>query len=377
VRWTSESGACPARAASSATSPPSSAAALLDELASQSAHAHRVYPADESRSVLDTFAQALIFDDQPATIPDLIHHPEVSGMVAVVVAGDLSTADQSALGQFLHRVELESHVGDPARRLAVVAVLARAQLPRFAGGTSSDTAMNSIWWWDRVARWDVAAHIAGLPDHGDRVGVLADVRAEEVVEVARWDLDLAEHLAVTWSGEPADLPAILKGWRAISASGANSHRQVSHDEIRPPDVLIESWDQRAVEGWHHGHCVAGCLLATEPERLSQVVWAAQARVLLPWIEERRSSLHARICATLGARRLATILTKCFDPPITAGSLLEIGTLERVVRRYISSADIELRDAARRLRDARNSLAHLRPLSLGEQASLMASCQCLP
>jgi hypothetical protein len=40
---------------------------------------------------------------------------------------------------------------------------------------------------------------------------------------------------------------------------------------------------------------------------------------------------------------------------------------------IGSGNPELRDAARRLREARNSLAHLRPLRLAEQESLVAAC----
>ena len=59
-----------------------------------------------------------------------------------------------------------------------------------------DIAMTSIWWWARIARWDVAAHIADLAGAVRFQGVLADVRSESIVQVARWDLDLAQHLVV-------------------------------------------------------------------------------------------------------------------------------------------------------------------------------------
>jgi hypothetical protein len=107
-----------------------------------------------------------------------------------------------------------------------------------------------------------------------------------------------------------------------------------------------------------------------------VVWAAQARVLLPWIEERRSAAFEKVIKELGPNRLAAVLRDRFDPPVEADTLIEIGTLDRVVRMVSGGRDAALRDATRRLRDARNSLAHLRPLSLGEQASLTASCQSL-
>jgi hypothetical protein len=365
----------PQALASDAIFTDSLAVALLEEFTNQSVAARRIYHTDGSRSIMETFCQALIFDNLPATVPDLLSHPEASEVVAVVVAGDLCPSDRCELPRFLHRVERESHTGDPTRRLSIVVILARGQLPVFVGGASSDVALTSIWWWDRVARWDVAAHIADLPQRGDLTGVLEDVRSEAVVEVARWDLDLAEQLAATWSGEPNDLPSLLTGWRAVPAP-AISTRHLNGDTLRPPDLLLESWDKRAVDSWHHYQCVAGCSLATEPEKLGRVVWAAQARVLLPWIEERRSTLHSRIAETLGAQRFASILHDRFDPPIKAGSFVEIGALDRVVRMTIGSTDVELRDSARRLRDARNSLAHMQPLSLGAQMNLLAACRWL-
>jgi len=350
------------------------AVALLGEFASQAAITRRVHQAHGSRSVLETFSQALIFDNQPATVPDLLNHPEVSDMVAVVVAADLCESDRQELPQFLHRVELESHGAESTRRLCVIAILARGQLPSFGGGASSDMAMTSIWWWARVARWDVAAYVADLPQRRDLAGILEDVRTETVIEIARWDLDLAEHLTALWSGESRDLPALLKEWRPVAAPAIS--RRLGAYALRPPDLLLELWDQRAVEGWHHSQCAAGSSLATEPDRLSRVVWAAQARVLLPWIEERRSEVHCKIIEMIGEPRLESALRDRFDPPIKTDALVEIGALDRVVSMVIGSRDIELRDATRRLRDARNSLAHLQPLSLGEQASLSAACQFL-
>jgi hypothetical protein len=327
-----------------------------------------------SRSVLETFSQALIFDNQPATVPDLLNHPEVSDTVAVVVAADLCASDRQELPQFLHRVELESHGAEPTRRFCVIAILAREQLPTFGGGASSDVAMTSIWWWARVARWDVAAYIADLPQRRDLAGILEEVRTETVIEIARWDLDLAEHLTAGWSGESRDLPALFREWRLVAAPAISRRRAA--DALRPPGTLLEFWDQRAVEGWHRSVCAAGSSLAAEPDRLNRVVWAAQARVLLPWIEERRSEVHCKIIQRVGQPRIESALRDQFDPPIATDALVEIGALDRVVRTVTGSRDIELRDATRRLRDARNSLAHLESLSLGEQASLSAACQFL-
>jgi hypothetical protein len=351
--------------------------AVLEEFARQSVSARRIYDAGETASALDTFSQALIFDDPPATVPGLLAHREVQQLVAVLAARDLGAAARGGLPEFLERVAVESHAANgQAQQLSIVAILARDQLPGFRGGASSDVAMTSIWWWARMARWDVAAYIADLAESPHLRGVLDDIRAESIAEVARWDLDLAEHLAVAWSGEPGQLPSLLKDWRVIPASAVNGGGHGGAGGLRPPGTVLASWDERAVEGWHDHLSVAACSLAAEPEKLSLLVWAAQARVLLPWIEERRSVLQARVSEMLGARRMAAILGEWFDQPIKADGLVEIGALDRVVQRALGSRHAEWRDASRRLREARNSLAHMRPLSLGKQQSLQAACQCL-
>lgn len=364
--------------------------ALLEEFAGQSVNARRIYNAGPGISVLETFCQALIFDDQPATIPDLLIHPEVRDTVAVVVAQDLCAPARDELSPFLRRVELETHAAGPARRLSVVAIVTRSQLPAFPGGASSDIALTSIWWWARMARWDVAAHIAGLAGQPRPSGVLADVRAESIVELARWDLDLAECLAAAWSGELGALSSLLRECGTATANGisGNAGRAgtaarawkgavAASAGLRPPDPDLELWDQRTVDGWHDGQSVTARSLTAAPDKLSRVVWAAQARVLLPWIEERRSALLTRVTETLGAGRLTAVLREGFYPPVKADALVEIGVLDKVVQMAIGSGNPGLRDASRRLREARNSLAHLQPLSLAEQENLVAACAVLP
>jgi hypothetical protein len=371
--------------------------ALLDEFASQSVGARRIHDAGPNASIFETFCQALIFDDPPATVPELLVHPEVRDIVAVVVAGDLCPAAREELPGFLRRVELESHAAGMARRLSVVAVVSRSQLPTFAGGASSDVALTSIWWWARLARWDVAAHIAGLAVPARLGGVLEDVRTESIVELARWDLDLAERMAGAWSGELGALAALLgdcgttangrprrsraaRTWNGTGVSGTGAGVPGTGPAgagLQPPEPDLELWDQRAVDGWHDRQSVTASSLTASPEKLSRVVWAAQARVLMPWIEERRSALLDRVTEALGASRLAAVLSTGLSPPVKADALVEIGVVDKVVQMAIGAHDPGVRDASRRLREARNSLAHMRPLSLAEQENLVAACTCLP
>jgi hypothetical protein len=87
-------------------------------------------------------------------------------------------------------------------------------------------------------------------------------------------------------------------------------------------------------------------------------------------------LHIRVTEILGTPRLGAILREWFDPPVDADGLVEIGALDTVVRRVLGAEHSDVRDASRWLREARNHLAHMRPLSLGDQESLQAACQIL-
>jgi hypothetical protein len=355
------------------------AVALLDEFASRF-DVQRVYDAGAGRSVLDAFREALVMGEPPATVADLLGHEETRDRVAVLVAADLPGAARAGLPAFLQRVALESQASGYGRRLSVVVVMTRGELPAFPGGTTSDIALTSIWWWGRIARWDVAAHIAGLgAARGGQAGVLAAVRAESIVEVARWDLDLAERLTSEWSGDPAELPAVLgepcRG-RADGGRGgpppADGGPGGARDDLRPPDALLAPWDRRLLDRWHEQPSGSGRSLATTADGLARVVWAAQARVLLPWVEERRSALLYRVKEALGHRRFADVLQHGFQPPVTPDGSVEIGVLDRLARTAIGSADPELCEAARHLRQARNLLAHMTPLTLAHQESLVSA-----
>jgi hypothetical protein len=360
------------------------AVALLDEFASRF-DAQRVYDLGAGSSVFDAFREALIMGEPPATIADLLSHEEARDKVAVVVAADMSGAARAGLPAFLQRVELESHANGYGQRLSIVAIMTRDELPTFPGGTSSDMTLTSIWWWGRIARWDVAAYIAALGAFrgAGRAGVLASVRADSIVEVARWDLDLAERLADLWTGDPADLPVLLgEECRDHALDGRSGLRSKSTgsrgagDDLRPPDPLLGPWDSRQLDRWHEQPSGSGRSLATSAGGMSRAVWAAQARVLLPWVEERRSVLLYRVKESLGTRRFTEVLRNSFQPPVTPDGSVEIGALDRLVRMTIGSSDPELSEASRHLRQARNLLAHMTPLTLAHQESLVSACKTL-
>lgn len=99
-------------------------------------------------------------------------------------------------------------------------------------------------------------------------------------------------------------------------------------------------------------------------RCTIAVWAAHARVLLPWIEVRRQGL-------------AQILEERFGV-VTAGMTgpVELGPLHLLVRDRLPRTRSALREVSAQLMRTRNKLAHLQSLSLADQVRLVAACAVL-
>lgn len=324
----------------------------------------RIFAEPDQPSFLHVLARALDFDDPPATVPELLSHHAGIGMIFAVVAADYTPSQQAELPKFLERVEQETHSAPSEGRLAVVVIGGRAHLPRFRGGEDSDVSLATLWWWNRIARWDTAAHISHID--GPRIDerILADIRAETIVEVARWDLTLAEQLARDWPGDPAELATRL---HRVSAELSSESRD--RCGVRPAEHLLDAWDAGQLDGWHDVYAPAA-----SPHRLRRLVWAAQARIVLPWIEQRREVLQERAIAKMGRRRFTEALQLVCDGPLIDAGLVEIGDLYKVIEARLGGAAPQLRSTAWRLRDARNKVAHLNPLTLGELGELVNVCR---
>lgn len=337
-----------------------------------SAEARHLAAEQEVESLLHGIGRALVFDDYPpATLSDLLHHDDCAGIVGLLVAADHTDAQQQQLPELLRQLEVESRSATTDERLALVVIGSRSHLPHFAGGERSDVSVATVWWWNRVARWDVAAHASGL-HRTERVGnrVLADVRIETIVEVARWDLDLAEHLAEHWDSDPATLGSCLTS----VDDGSSFDYRVARPCAWPGEAFIADWDLLRVDAWHDTHSVSAHVFARTPERIAGLVWAAQARILLPWIEERRAILQGKVIAALGQRRFRENVRTLFaNNPLDNFDVVEVGPLRTLVDARIGSSDPRLRSAARRLHESRNRLAHLDPLGHAELRELVNAC----
>lgn len=142
---------------------------------------------------------------------------------------------------------------------------------------------------------------------------------------------------------------------------------------RPPAQLIEAWDSRFVDNWHGAPCVQASVLVTDKPGLARVIWSAQARVLLPWVEQQRARLQQLALNVLGRRRFDEVLVRHLGREPSLDSVLEIGALDKAIRIGIGRTHPHITEASRRLRACRNALAHLTPISLAEQTAAVAAC----
>lgn len=340
------------------------AAAIHDE-ASRLTTTRRVYGESNYASLLEVFARTVDPDDPPATVPQLLGHQFATGTIFITVTAEYSPEQHGEFPKFLQRLEQDSHNMPAEDRMSVVVICGRAALPMFRGGDSSDVSLATVWWWNRIARWDTAAHIRYIdrPRMSDRT--LADIRDETIVEVARWNLSLAARLAQNWSGDPAELPAHLSD----PPPGDPPAETRDRCGPRPTDTLLEMWDAGRIDGWHDTPSPAPSI-----PRLRRLVWAAQARIVLPWIEQRREVLQEHTIKKLGRKRFNEALQTVCIPPLTDAGLVEIGELYQVINVKLGRTEAALRSTAWRLRDARNKAAHLDPLTLGELAELVNTCR---
>lgn len=344
------------------------AGGLIDEI-NRTAMTSRIHPEPGDDSLLTVLARAVDLDDPPATVPELLRHYQAADAVFVAVADDFTAPQQKEMPELLHRLERETHSVPRGDRLSLIVLAGRQHLPQFAGGEISDVSLASVWWWHRIAHWDTAAHISQVEPPSREVRILSDVRTETIVEVARWDLALAERLAQEWSGDPEELPEHLSPSTADAA--ALPAEAAERCGAAPADALLELWDGGRIDGWHDLVAPSALTLAANPRRLDRVVWAAQARIVLPWIEQRRETLQGLAVERMGPDRFQAALHNLFREPITDG-FVEISHLRKMID--VRIGDVSMRTAANWLYDARNQLAHLRPLKLGELRELVTACR---
>lgn len=183
-----------------------------------------------------------------------------------------------------------------------------------------------------------------LPDSIKRLEHRALI-AHTVSQVARWDCLLAEHLLSAYLDEALSLEDALRDYACGRGWTSDTSR---------------SWENGTVDGPDDWPIVHSALLAISGESRSvlQRIWAGQAAVLLPLVEERRIELLPR------CRRYLKLPVKDHGGRLVHDLLdLEVGPLTLHLDR--TDAPQGLKKQVRWLRDVRNNLAHMEPLQPDE------------
>lgn len=318
-----------------------------------------------NRPLAEAIAEGLLADQSPTSMVDLAHAEDVAGKVALVTAERVDLAEpmnaSSELGALVAATRSLPRDSHPL----VVYIGGHTQRPSVRGGSRSETNLAVVWWWGRIQRWDTAAVVANSLSPGSgRLGLLDLARLETIVDLVGWDLGSVPSLANRWDGDPTTLADLIA--EAEDVLDVAALDEIGPDSFAPPDRAIEAWDRGQVDLWQ-GYLRQN-VSTVGARRLQTTVWGAQARVYLPWIEERRARLEAILFAHAGAKTFRRGLA---DLNLNPADPLEIGKLELLFA-HIAPSHRVLMSSARALKRARNCLSHLLPLSLIEQRALVAA-----
>jgi len=343
------------------------AVAILNELG----ESRRVFPNAKVGGLAGAFGFEVSddFDRYPTTVPELINHVDVVGRTFVCNTRDLDPAHLAELPTFLSRLDDESRPVPRTDRGTMIFILSSDLVPHDA----ESVATARLWYWDRVARWDVAALLASQTSWHRVSGVLGEVRLETIIEIARWDFILALDIAHEWTHDEFELSVILDR-HAANVPASTVVRRTAQKE--PPELNLTAWDQGLVEAWHGEPGYKPATLPSTDRRLERLLWSAQARVLLPWIEIRRVSIERLVLEKLGSRRMESAvreLATSYPGAEDDSTVVEIALLARIIAVRLGNAEPRLRTTARVLRDARNKLAHLTPLPSGHLDRMISEC----
>ena len=165
--------------------------------------------------------------------------------------------------------------------------------------------------------------------------------AHTVAQVAQWDCVLAEQILGLPLNEALNPAGILQQYARDRGWTAETPR---------------CWEMGTVDGPAERPIVHSALLEVSgvSRLVRQRVWAAQAAVLLPLVEERRVGLVARYGRYLNLP-IKTEAGRRIDDPLD----LDVGQLAWYLDR--TGKPQVLRKQLRRLRHFRNKLAHMEPL----------------
>lgn len=213
-------------------------------------------------------------------------------------------------------------------------------------------ALEVFTWAGCVSESDILSYvIERLREQQGAIDQKAKLVARIINRLGAWDLDLVDQLiALSWD----QLFEPVRALDLIAAGGS----------CLPVGETWEAGGCCEVDGTHTLHALQLWASGDPSQELKMRLWAAQASELLPLLELKRRKLAERI---KGYKKVPPDARVNDD---FVGDVLdvEIGGLAYLARRYGLPSDI--RRTAETLRDHRNKLAHLTPLSADEALGLL-------
>ncbi|MFI5796574.1 hypothetical protein [Streptomyces sp. NPDC051677] len=294
------------------------------------------------------------------------------------------------MGQLLRTAHATfREAGLPAERRPRFLFAARVRdLPSTIFGVGlSHNHVTMHWWWRVWTRLDSEILLAWRPRPSATAAqaLLDRVTDAVVAEVCGPDVDRALVLREAWKGGDVEF---LR--RALAATLPDQEDDVDQNWSRrmstahastPSAEILDAWATGTVDSWdgHVRPVLAHRLLDPASNKLRILVCHAQNRVLLPLIEEARTSLIELVPELLRKEieldyfREQTRSDYHVRNRLPAAQLpeLEIGDLARAARLLVLPTDQQ--DRLKTLSNARNHLSHLQPLS---QEKLVAVTEAL-
>lgn len=223
------------------------------------------------------------------------------------------------------------------------------------------TVVTHRWWFGVLTRLDTAVHV-GTAAHGRGLDPALEAA---VVEVAAFDLALADELLASWKGDIDALGALVAAYAAdVGLAVRADLPELPVDAPLPEGILRDLWSAGLAEVWGGSLCWHRAAVAADgtvdggPAGMwwRHLVWRAQLATLLPDVEASRHRL------ALWCQAMRPHLPKgTFDHSDIIA--MDYGELKWVMGELPHGRrDPDRRDLLEWLADARNALAHAEVLS---------------
>ena len=290
-------------------------------------------------------------------------------------------AEARRVGALLESVGRATLADPTVPRAVVVAVTDTKHLTQVP---ADELYVRRHWWWRVLHRLDTQVYVWNESFRR----TVDDVQREVIIELAAWDMDTAQWLLTNWDGATVDSAVgCLRDLSYVLSDDAISGEEVGHSFDRlahverttqlgeePTPELLELWSRGVLLRWDGAIRPRLCAIgdgADLHESVRRAVHHGQTRALMPKLDLWRGMLEEEVRSALSEASLSAFLDNSWNASnrnpafhLTVTDVLEAPVLVALIESQPSLN--HLRDSPamtllKRLRQARNSLAHARCL----------------